>query len=104
MIDDLCLGAVEVFGPPSSDLNYSHLLNHALRHCMISHLNLLQIFTPLQEAFDELADSLARSSCGRCSRMFLSIALVLARSLSRFDQSRSEMRTDNFVVLFIVPV
>ena len=45
-----------------------------------------------------------RSSCDRCSRIFLSIALISVRSLSKLDQSWSEMRTDNFIVLFIVPV
>jgi hypothetical protein len=46
-----------------------------------------------------------RSSCDRCSRVALSIALILVRSLLNLSQSRSEMRTDNFIVLlFIVPV
>jgi hypothetical protein len=100
MTDDLHFGTVKIFDPPSSDWlwlaqsfqNYNHLLNHALRRCMISLMNLLQFFTPLQEAFDELADSALRSpSCDRCPRVVLSIALILVRLPLNLSQSRSEM-------------
>ena len=64
---------------------------------MISPMDLIRFFTPLQEAFDELADSLAL-----LPRQMLK---GIPEYRSNLDQSRSEMRTDNFIVLLlIVPV
>ena len=72
---------------------------------LISPMNLLQFFTPLQEAFDELADGLAL-----LLRQILKSLLGYRSNLGplasqSFPMPRSEMRTDNFIVLlFSVPV
>jgi hypothetical protein len=68
-------------------------------------MNLLRFFAPLQEVFDKLAGSLALLLRQILRSILEYRSLILDRSPLNLAQSKSEMRTDNFIIiLFIVPV